>query len=51
MVIINKSRIKAVDCKVLSVLFEDARRQKVIAKVQNDNYIFIRRAVDVQQKF
>lgn len=29
----NKNRVKAVDCKVLSVLFEDARRQKVIAKV------------------
>ena len=51
MVIINKSRVKAIDCKVLSVLFEDARRYKAIAKVHNDNYIFIRRAVDVQQKF
>ena len=50
-VILNKTRVQAVDCKVLSTLFEDARRYKAIAKVHNDNFIFIRRAVDVQQKF
>ena len=48
LVILNKTRVKAIDCKVLSVLFEDARRFKAIAKVHNDNFIFIRRAVDVK---
>jgi len=48
---LNKTRVKAIDCKVLSVLFEDARRYKAIAKVHNDNFIFVRRAVDVKQKF
>jgi len=50
-VILNKTRVQAVDCKVLSTLFEDACRYKAIAKVHNDNFIFIRRAVDVRQKF
>lgn len=48
LVILNKNRVKAIDCKVLSVLFADARRYKAVAKVHNDNYIFIRRAVDVK---
>lgn len=50
MVTINKSRLKTVDCKVLSVLFEDAMRQKAVSKIKDDNFIFIRRAVDVQTK-
>jgi predicted naringenin-chalcone synthase len=32
---------------VLSVLFEDAMRQKAVAKIKDDNFIFIRRAIDV----
>lgn len=50
MITVNKHKIKACDCKVLSVLFEDAMRQKAISKIKDDNYIFIRRAVDVKAK-
>jgi hypothetical protein len=50
MVRIDKQRVKAVDCKVISILVEDALRQKAVAKIRDDNYIFIRRAVDVQTK-
>lgn len=50
MIKVNQQKVKACDCKVLSVLFEDAMRQKAIAKIKDDNYIFIRRAVDVKTK-
>ncbi len=50
MVVLNSSRVKAIDCKVMSVLFEDACRQKAISKVEDDNYIFIRRAVNVKSR-
>lgn len=50
MVILNSSRIKAIDCKVMAVLFEDACRQKAISKVEDDNYIFIRRAVNIKSR-
>ena len=34
----------------MSVLMEDVLRQKVMAKVEDDNFIFIRRAVDVKSR-
>ena len=36
---------------MLSILFEDVLRQKAVTKIHDDNFIFIRRAVDVQTKF
>jgi hypothetical protein len=45
---LHNRRVKAVDCKVLAQLFEDALRQKSTLKIRDDNYIFIRRAVDIK---
>jgi hypothetical protein len=50
MVMHGRSRIKSLDCKVLSVLIEDALRTKQVEKVADDNFIFIRRAVDVKTR-
>ena len=32
----------------MNVLFEDVLRQKTVSKVEDENFIFIRRAVDVK---
>lgn len=48
---VGRQRVKAVDLKVLSTLFEDAYRQRQVAKIKDDNYIFMRRAVDVAGRF
>jgi len=34
----------------MSVLFEDIIRHKTVAKIEDENYIFIRRAVDVKTR-
>ena len=49
-IVFKKQRVKSIDCKVMSVLMEDVLRQKVMAKVEDDNFIFIRRAVDVKSR-
>lgn len=49
-VIFNKQRVKSVDCQIMSVLFEDILRHKNVAKMEDENYIFIRRAMDVKTK-
>ena len=49
-IVYKKQRVQSVDCKVMSVLFEDVLRQKVIAKVEDDNYIFIRKSVSVKDR-
>ena len=49
-IVFKKQRVQSVDCKVMSVLFEDVLRQKVIAKVEDDNYIFIRKSVNVKDR-
>ena len=48
MVVFNKRRIKSIDCKLMSVLIEDALRAKAVEKIADDNYIFIRRAVNAR---
>ena len=48
MVVFNKRRIKSIDCKLMSVLIEDALRAKAVEKIADDNYIFIRRAVNAK---
>jgi hypothetical protein len=42
-------RIKAVDCKVFSAMLQDIVRHKTVLKVEDENYIFIRRAISVKQ--
>lgn len=43
-------KIEAVDCNLLSVLIEDVIRHKTVEKMTDENYIFIRRAVDVKTR-
>lgn len=50
-ILVGRQRVKAVDLKVLSTLFEDAHRQRQVAKIKDDNYIFMRRAVDVAGRY
>lgn len=38
-------KVKAVDCKVLSTMLTDLMRHKTMMKIEDENYIFIRRAV------
>lgn len=49
-VLYNKQRVKSLDCQIVSVLFEDVLRHKTVAKVEDENFIFIRRAVDVKTR-
>ena len=49
-IVYKKQRVKSIDCKIMSVLLEDVLRAKVIDKVEDDNFIFIRRAVDVKSR-
>ena len=46
MVVFNRRRIKSIDCKLMGVLIEDALRAKTVEQLNDDNFIFIRRAVD-----
>jgi len=47
-VLVNHSRVKSIDCKMLAVLVLDAVRYNAISKINDENYIFIRRAVSVK---
>lgn len=49
-VIYEKIKVKAIDCKILDVLFEDVLRQRTVAKIEDDNYVFIRRAMDAKTR-
>jgi len=49
-IVYKKQRVKSIDCKVMNVLIEDVIRQKTMAKVEDENFIFIRRAVDVKSR-
>jgi len=44
----GNTHVKAVDCKLVSVLLDEVTRYSSISKVQDDNYVFIRRAHDVK---
>lgn len=37
-------RVKAIDCKVFSIMITDLMRYYNILKIEDENYIFIRRA-------
>lgn len=45
----NSQRIKTVDCKVLYIAVADMLRHKTVLKVEDENYVFIRRAIGVRQ--
>ena len=49
-VVYNKQRVKSLDCQIMSVLFEDILRHKTVAKMDDENFIFIRRAMDMKTR-
>lgn len=49
-VLYNKQRVKSIDCQIMNILLEEVLRQKTIAKVGDENFIFIRRAVDIRTR-
>ena len=45
----HSQRVKTVDCKVMHVAVADLLRHKTVMKIEDENYIFIRRAIGVRQ--
>jgi hypothetical protein len=41
-------RIKSLDCKLLSILLTDLMRHSMILKVEDENFIFVRRAINMR---
>jgi hypothetical protein len=41
-------RIKSVDCKVLGTMIIDLMRRKTMMKIVDENFIFIRRAINIR---
>ena len=40
----DNHRVKSLDCKVMSVMLTDLIRHKAVLKVEDEDFIFIRRA-------
>lgn len=41
-------KVKTVDCKVLSIMLNDIMHHKTVLKVEDEDYIFIRRALNIK---
>ena len=39
-------KVKAVDCKIMSLMLTDIMRHKTVLKVEDEDFIFIRRAIN-----
>mmetsp|Transcript_22975 Transcript_22975/g.22326 ORF Transcript_22975/g.22326 Transcript_22975/m.22326 type:complete len:208 (+) Transcript_22975:634-1257(+) len=46
----DSQKIKAIDCKIFSAMLVDIMRHEMVLKVEDENYIFIRRARNLRQK-
>ena len=46
----HASNFKTVDCKLLHNIFNDLSRAKTMAKVKNDQYIFLERSDNILNK-
>ena len=46
----ESERVKAVDCKVLSIMFNDLLGHKTVQKVEDEDYIFVRRAHNLKSQ-
>ena len=42
-------RVKSLDCKLLSAMLSDLMRHNMILKVEDEHFIFIRRAIKTRQ--
>lgn len=36
--------MKSIDCKIMSIMINDIIRQKTVLKIEDEDYVFIRRA-------
>ena len=43
-------KIESIDCSMMSVLIDDVIRHKTVEKLTDENFIFIRRAMDVKTR-
>lgn len=43
----DSPKVKSVDCQVMFTMIQDAVRYRTVLKVQDDHYIFVRRAMSV----
>lgn len=41
-------KVKAIDCKVLSIMLTDILRHKTVLKVEDEDFIFLRRAINIK---
>lgn len=46
----NNMRVKTLDCKIINTMLQDLIRYKTIQKVQDENFIFMRRALNEKQE-
>lgn len=44
----NDLKIKALDCKILSIMLTDIQRSGTVLKVEDEDFIFLRRALNVK---
>ena len=43
-------RVKTIDCSIMSTMINDALRNKTVLKVEESDYIFIRRSIGQKQQ-
>ena len=43
-------RVKAVDCKVMGIMLNDLMRHKSVLKVEDEDFIFMRRAINIKSE-
>lgn len=44
------NRIKAIDCKMMSIMLTDLARHKTVLKVEDEDYILVRRAFNIKSQ-
>lgn len=46
----SSMKVKALDCKILSIMFSDIMRHKSVLKIEDEDHIFIRRAINIKSQ-
>ena len=44
----HNHKVKAIDCKVISLMINDILRHKSVLKIEDEDFIFIRRAINIK---
>ena len=47
----ESQRVKVVDCQVMNAMLQDLMAHKTVLKVKDEEYIFIKRSVNVKDKY